>query len=211
MKTPRPVALPLAALALVLLLADVAAAQAPPGGFNMPSKEEIEKRVKEEMDKLPSETTEIDGVKIEYKAVPTDPLEIVKRSGQLPPGMNPDQAAKQFLPLARPYVEKNMAEIGTLTCTRDVTLKSLKLKAGTYTFGLGVDMTELVPITVIFSGGDLKKPVALPLKRGAAKTPHDTLKVELAGVKKKDDEFTIGVGFAKVDALAGNFKMAKEK
>ncbi len=198
-------------LVVVLGLASAAEAQAPPGGGypQMPSKEEIERRIKEEMDKLPSETAEIEGVTITYKAVPTDPLEIVKQSGQLPPGQNPDQAAKQFLPLARPYIEKNMAEIGTLVATREVKIKSVKLKPGSYTFGVSVDMTDLIPVAVLISGGDLKKPLAVPLKNGAAKSPYATLKIELTTPKSSTSEFVIGVGFAKVLGVAGKFSLGK--
>lgn len=198
-------------LVIVLGLASVAEAQAPPGGGypQMPSKEEIEKRIKEEMDKLPTETAEIEGVKITYKAVPTDPLEIVKQSGQLPPGQNPDQAAKQFMPLARPYIEKNMAEIGSFVAEREVKFKSVKLKPGTYTFGVSVDMTDLVPVAVLISGGDLKKPIAIPLKNGAAKSPYATLKIELTTSKSSANDFVIGVGFAKILGVTGKFTLGK--
>ena len=198
------------AAALMFGLASSGIAQIPPGGGNIPSKEEIEKRIEEEFAKLPDETAEIEGARLLYKAIPTDPVEVIKASGQLPAGANPDAVAKQFLPMARPYVEKYLGAIGKLELKKEVTLKSGKLKAklapATYDFGLV--MEELVPIAIRISGGELKAPLTVPLRTEQVAEHAATLKIELRPSKVKG-EFAIEVRFAKVHGLASKFTSKK--
>ena len=104
-----------AALALAFTTAPAARSQGvPPGG--MPSKAEIEKRIQEELDKLEDKTSEVEGVKLTYKPIPANPVDVIKASGQVPPGVDPDQAAKQFGPMAKPYIEKYMRTMDGVTC-----------------------------------------------------------------------------------------------
>ncbi len=203
------------ALGLALLASTPAHSQVPPGGggpggaggAGIPSKQEIEKRIKEELDKIPDTTVEWQKFKLTYKAIPTDPGEIIKNAGGLPPGMNPDQAAKQFGPMARPYIEKYLGEIGKLVADEEFKLKSTKLPAAEYTFG--IVMEELTPIAIRLTGKTLKAPLTVPLKNQAAPSPHATLKVEIKE-SKKPEEFTIDVGFAKVQGAAGKFTLVKK-
>src|SRR5206468_3763704 len=137
--------------------------QVPPGGGGggagaggIPSKQEIEKAIKDELDKIPETTTELGKVKISYKPVPSDPTETLKNSGKLPPGMKPDQAAKQFAPMARPYVEKFLAEVGKLTTETEFKLKSTTIKPAEYTFGVVVSDPDMNPVAIVISGKSLK-------------------------------------------------------
>ncbi|MFC1705388.1 hypothetical protein ACFL59_01030 [Planctomycetota bacterium] len=192
--------------AMVIVTAQVCVAQGMP---RMPTPQEIEKRIQEEFDKLPTEKVEHEVIAIEYKAMPTDPHEIVKKAvgNQLPPGMNVDQAIKQFMPMARPYVEKWAAKLGSMTVSKEVKYKSLKLKPDQkYDFGLVLD--QLTPIGIQIGGGNLKAPVKLPLKRKKPERKYDTMFVEVVPAKKgKQDKLNIQVGFGEILGAAGAFKV----
>lgn len=193
-------------LALTLIAASIALGQVPPGG-GMPSKAEIEKRVNEEFEKLPDESSELEGVKLTYKAIPSNPADVAKQAGQMPPGVDPDQAAKQFGPMARPYIEKYLGKVGKLHVAKELKQKSAKIPEGEYTFGLV--MEELTPIGVTISGGTLKAPVQVPIKAGnAPATPFDKLKIEVKAGKAKD-EFVFAVGFGKLDGQTAKFSFKK--
>jgi hypothetical protein len=215
--TRRSIALTFAAVLGILAGGpSIVLSQVPPGGGGagagggIPSKQEIEKAIKEELDKIPETTTELGKVKISYKAVPSDPTEALKNSGKLPPGMKPDQAAKQFAPMARPYVEKFLAEVGKLVTEQEFKLKSTTIKPAEYTFGIVVSDPDLSPVAIVISGKTLKAPIKLPLKPQAAPGSFDKLKVEIKDGKKAGEEFTIEVGFAKGLGAAGKFELAKK-
>lgn len=209
---PRRVLLPLVLSAsLVALAPDPVLSQVPPGGggggptpggpgggsgggaAGMPSRQEIEKRIKEYLDSRPEVRAEWGRITITYKAVETDPVELLKNSGQLPPNVKPDLAAKQFLPLAKPYIEKYMGEIGKLTADVEFKYKSAKLAPAEYTFGLV--MQDLTPVAVKIAGKTLRSPVTLPLRKQAVADPYATLSV-LMKDGKSEGEFLIDVGFA---------------
>lgn len=212
---PRRVLLPLAlATSLLALASDPVLSQVPPGGgggggptpggpgggsgggaAGMPSRQEIEKRIKEYLDGRPELRAEWGRLTITYKAIETDPVELLKNSGQLPPNVNPDVAAKQFLPLARPYIEKYMGEIGKLVADVEFKYKSTKLAPAEYTFGFV--MQELTPVAVKIAGKTLRSPLTIPLKHQPAKDPYATLNVAMKD-GKKEGELLIDVGFAKV-------------
>jgi hypothetical protein len=197
-----------AALGLALLApAPARSQQMPPGG--MPSKAEIEKRIQEELDKLPDESSELEGVKLTYKGVPSNPADVVRSAGgQLPPGTNPDAAAKQFGPMARPYIEKYLGKVGKLKVDREFKQKSAKIGPGEYVLGLVMD--DLTPVAVTISGGSLKAPVQAPIKPGAAPaSPYDKLKIDVKAGKSAD-EFVFSVGFAKLEGQTPKFAFQKK-
>lgn len=183
----------------VLVLGGVAVAQVP----QMPTPEEIEARIEKEMDKLPTIKVEDDVLEISYKQVPSDPKEIVKKAagGQLPPGMDPEQAIKMYMPLARPYIAKAFGTIGKLKVKQDVKINSKKLPAGDYVFGL--IMEGEYPVGVLISSETLRKPLKLPLKRAKAKTPFENLDVKVV-IKGKSKPYRVfEVGFGPIQGQAG--------
>ena len=234
MSTPRVLSIAFAAALFVWAAPSVAHAQIPGGGgggggggvpggpggggggsggggsgaAGMPSKQEIEKRIKDYLDSLPDRTAEMGRIKVIYKPVPSDPVEIVKASGQLPAGVDPEKAAKQYLPLARPYVEKAMGEIGKLIADIEFKWKSTKFVPAEYVFGVVVDGPEMTPVAIRLAGKSLKAPVVIPLKATPATQPYASLTVEVkAG--KKEGEFSIEVGFGKVLAIASKLELKK--
>jgi hypothetical protein len=173
-------------------------AGAPPpsgGGSNgmpqMPSKQEIEKHIKDYLDSCSTADAEWQKVKISYKQIPSDPTEVLKSTGALPQGAKGDAAMKQFMPMARPYIDKYMGELGTFTNDVEVSVGKVKLAPAQYTFGLVVQ--DLAPVQIKITGKGLKAPVTVPLKASAAKTPYAKLAIEVKEGKK--DDFTIEVGF----------------
>jgi len=178
------------------------------GAAGLPTKAEIEKKIKEQLDALPERTTELGRVKIIYKPVPCDPAEVIKNSGQIPQGMNPDQAVKQFLPMARPYIEKYMLEIGKLVTDVELKTKTGKLVPAEYTFGLIMD--DMNPIGLLIQGKTLKSPMKLPMKPSAAQTPFGSLVIELKE-SKKEDEFGLEVGFGKALWQPAKIQIVKAK
>jgi hypothetical protein len=178
------------------------------GAAGMPSKEEIEKKIKEQFDALPERVAELGRVKITYKPIPTNPIDIVQGLGPLPQGMKPEQAVKQFMPLARPYIDKYMAEVGKLITDVDLKTKAGKLAPAEYTFGLVMD--ELRPVAIRLTGKSLKSPMTLPLKGTAAQSPFASLLVELKE-SKKEDEFGIDVGWDKVLGQPAKIQILKAK
>lgn len=193
------------ALALLALAGGSALAQNIP---QMPSKEEIERRVEEELSKLPSKKAESEVIAIEYKELPTDPVSIVQKvaAGQLPPGMNAEQASKQFLPMARPYIEKYAQKLGTLTPKSEVKYKSTTLSEGvTYEFGLIMD--DLLPIGLRIAGEDLKRPLTIPLRTGAGPSKVDPMQVEVLADKSSAKKFKLVVHFGeRLGATPTTFK-----
>jgi hypothetical protein len=202
MTTPRS-----KTLVLVLVLALVSGAthaQVPPGG--MPSPQEIERRLDEEFEKLPDQESTLKGAKLTYKAIPTDAGAAIKKSGQLPPGIDPDMAARQYGPMARPYIEKYCKKIGKLRLEKAVKVGSKTIEPGDYVVGLA--MENLAPVAVFITGGELKSPIQLPLKGHEPPAPHETAKLELKAGKKAG-EFTIAVAFGRVEGEAGKLAFKK--
>lgn len=179
------------------------------GAGGMPSKQEIEKKIKEYLDSLPDREAEMGRIKVIYKPVPSDPAEIIKATGQIPAGANVDQAVKQYLPLARPYIAKALGEIGKLIADIEFKYKSSKLVPAEYVFGVVLDESaEMIPVAIRLSGKTLKAPVTIPLKPTQATQPYASLTVELkAG--KKEGEFSIEVGFGKVLGIASKLELKK--
>lgn len=198
----RPVLLLLSLALAVAVGPRVAESQTPP------SRQEIEKRIKEELDRLEDATSELEGtVKLTYKPIPTDPVDLVKNSGQLPPGANADAMAKQYAPMARPYIEKYAGTLGKLKVEKEFKFKTTKVSPGEYTFGLIMD--EFVPIAVAISGAPLKTAIQVPIRPGKPPTePFSALKVEVRP-GKKPDEFVFVVGFARLEGEAGKFSVKK--
>jgi hypothetical protein len=172
----------------------------------MPSKQEIEKKIKEQIDNLSDSEAEWSKWKVVYKKVPSDPVEIIKSSGQLPAGGNAEAAAKQFMPIARPYIMKTMAEIGKLIANEDFTAGHTKLAAAEYGFGVLVN-DDLIPVGIVLTGKSLRSPLKLPLRATAAKDPYSALVITL--VEGKKDDFTLEVGFGRALSTA-TFKLPKK-
>jgi hypothetical protein len=196
------------ALPLLLAAAPLARSQTPPPGI--PSKAEIEKQLKAAFEKIPDETSEIaDVATLTYKPIPTDALTAIEDSGQqMPQGMNPENAAKQFGPMAKPYIEKYCGMLGKLEVKKELKTKSGKLAPGTYVIGLV--MEELNPVGVTISGGSLKAPIQIPLKAVAQPAqPYKHFKCELRP-GKADGELVIWVGFGPVDAATPKLTYAKK-
>lgn len=195
-----------AALALTLLGADLAVAQQMP---QLPPREEIERKVEEELAKLPVLKAESEHLVIEYKEMPTDPISVAKRvaGGQVPAGIDPEIVAKQALPMIRPIIEKYAAKLGTLTAKSDLKYRGKTLaKDQVYDFGLIMD--GLRPVGILLSGGDLKRPLKLPLKPARGKhDPVDPMKVEVVPHPRDDGKLYVQVGFAEVLGAAGPFKV----
>jgi hypothetical protein len=192
-------------VALVCLGGAQALAQG--GGMpGMPSPEEIERRIQEELDKIPDTTVGDDVMEITYKAVPLDPNEIVKRAaaagGQLPAGMTPDQIAKQVLPMARPYIERTFAEIGTIRVTGIVAYKSAKLEEGEYIFGLV--MNGMTPVGVRIAGASLKREVRVPFRASRSKELHSELKLDVEEDERGGKRYIVAF-FNDVQGKAGKF------
>ncbi|GIW71786.1 MAG: hypothetical protein KatS3mg102_1328 [Planctomycetota bacterium] len=197
----RRVAIHAAATLLALGLAAPARAQGGP----MPTPAEIERRIKQEIERLPSATATNDALAIRYKQVPTDPKEVIRRAvaaGQLPPGIDPDQAVQQFLPVARPYIEKAMGEIGTVKVLRPLAYRSQKLPAGEYVFGLL--MQGVQPIGIRIADARTGAELRIPLRSGRAAEPHPVLLVELdpsrSGGKPAHE---VRIGFDRLEGRAG--------
>ena len=178
-----------------------------PYGGGMPSKQEIEKKVKEYLDGLPATDAEWQKIKITYKPVPSDPAEVIKGTGAVPAGGKADAAVKQYMPMAKPYIEKSMAEIGKLTNEPEFTAGKTKIVAGEYEFG--IVLNDLTPVAIKISGKTLKAPAQVPLKATPAKTPYAKLAIEIKE-GKKEGEFTIEVGFGAVLGTA-KFQLAAAK
>jgi hypothetical protein len=185
--------------------------QAPgPGGMpKIPTREEIEKRIKAELEKLPKVTAEHGGVKITYREVPSDPAELIKRGIQIPPGMNVDQLVKQYGPMVQPIINKHMQEIGTLETTATLRYRSKKIPEGSYTFG--VVFNNITPTGLLIQGGKLKKPVGIALKRKATKQPVRALQIQMKEEKKKKDYFRIYLGFHLTVGKTDKFKILGRK
>ena len=197
----------LSVLALALALAVVAAPRAL--AQQMPTKQQIEKELESAFAKIPEEKTETaDVASLSYKPIPTDALTAVQDSGQqLPPGTNADQAAKQFGPMAKPYIEKVAGKLGTLTVKVALKAKSVTLAPGDYSFGL--IMEEMNPVGITISGGALKAPLQLPLKAIAQpKEPYKHFKCELRAGKAEGD-LVFWVGFGPVDAVSAKVSSKK--
>jgi len=200
--------LPALALSLGIFGASTAFAQGMP---QMPTPQEIDRRIQEEMDKLPVRKVEHEVMTIEYREMPTDITELVKRAagGQVPQGVNIDQLMKQYMPMARPYVEKHAAKLGTVKVTKSVKCKSLTLKPDEiYDFGLVLDGT--VPIGILIGGPTLKAAAKIPLKGMKNDQTFDPMEVRVeAASEKSDKKLNVVVGFAAVLGAAGTFD-AKE-
>ncbi len=178
------------ALAVTAIAArDLYSQGAPP---QIPPREEIEKRVKEELAKLPDTTVERNGVKITYKAVPSDPAELIRRGVQLPPGQNVDQLIKQYGPMVQPIINQYMGEIGKISTDKELKIRSKTLPPGEYTFGIAFE--QAMPVGIVIKGGSLKVPITAAIKP-AKVAVQPSLSVLLEPDKKKAQEFTIVVGF----------------
>ncbi len=194
-----------AAGALLLALALPARSQTPPGGGGLPSPQEVERRVAEELERIPDQTSEIEGATLTYKPIPTDPAAALRASGQVPPGVDPDQIAKRYGHLIQPTIERTCARLGKLVLGRPARAGSKALPAGEYTFGLVVRAGDLAPVAVTIGGGSLKTPVQIPIKPGKPPSaPHETARLEIKP-GKKPGEFTIAVAFGRVEGEAGKF------
>jgi hypothetical protein len=206
MKTlASPIGLALVSVFLLGAPAIVRSQGIPPGA--MPTPQEIERRISEEFDKLPDRTSEIEGAKLTYKAIPTDAAEALRQTGQLPSGMDADELARHYGAMVRPSIEKYCGRVGKLALERPLKSGSVKIPPGEYTFGLV--MQNLLPVAVAISGGALKAPLQVPLKqKNPPAAPHATAEIELKAGKAKN-EFTIAVGFGKVEGEAGKFVLQK--
>jgi len=193
-----------AAIFTLLFTPSLAHAQGMPP---MPTREQIEARVQEELDKLPTKTVENDLFSLVYKELPTDPIEYAKQAagGQIPPGIDPNVVAKQALPFVRPVIAKYAQALGTLTPKVNLKLKSKKLSEGTaYTFGLV--MNGMKPLGIVLSGGDLKRALKVAFRRGRQSPPANPMRVELIPDKRKKDRCRIHVAYAELLGEIGPFK-----
>ncbi len=190
----------------LLAAAGVANAQGMPP---LPGPAEIEQRIQDEIEKLPSVKSEHELITIEYKQLPTDPNTFVKQAagGAAPPGMDIDQLIKQFTPMARPFIAKAATTIGTLQTTKDLKYGRLTLKAETI-YDFGIVLVKDSPVGVVIGGGELKKPVQLKLKRKGNKENHDVHGVEAEPAKKNDDsKINLVIFFNQLRGTAGPFKV----
>ncbi len=175
-----------------------------PAWAQAPDPAMIEQMVREELDKIPDTVVEMDGLaKITYKAIPTDPAEIVKNNPQLaqrvPPGFNIDAMAKQYGPMIQEYLNKYLADIATFEALEDLKYRSKTIPKGKYTMGLEFSNADIVG-AVIYGEG-LKKPVAIRFKTKSTPMPEKELSLEMEEnekeTKKGTPSFDIVAKFAK--------------
>ena len=164
----------------------VAHAQQIPPNF---TPEEIERRVREELDRVPEKTVEYeDLVKITYKPIPTDPKEIIKNNpqlaGQLPPNLNIDAYIKQYEPQIQEYLNKYMRDIATFEALEDLKFRSKRIPKGKYQLGLEFEGARI--IGAVISSEDLKKPIAIRFKAGELDPPAKELRIELETDEKEE-------------------------
>lgn len=183
-----------AALAVVLMTADAAQAQMPPGG--MPSREQIAEKVKQVLDASPEEVVEIpDVVKITYKKIPTDPQRIAQLLGQqmgqqLPPGVDIEQGLKMYGPQITEMLNQSLADFGKLEAKVELKIKSKRIPVGEYRIGLIFEGER--PLALIVSGEGLRRPIDIRLKtRGVDLQPEMKLELKtpdnmVAGQEKFD-------------------------
>ncbi len=174
----------------------------------LPSPQEIERRVREEVEKLPLVRVEDEVFAIAYRRVPLDPQAVVERvvaraAGRLPQGIDPQQAAKQLLPMARPYIERAYAEIGTLEVRVPVKYRSGTLPAGEYV--LGLVMKGELPVGLLLNGAKLRGALRIPFRNARAKRHETDLKLEIEVVDRKRGKRNIVAWFNDVEARAGKF------
>lgn len=163
----------------------------------MPSPKEIDKRIQEELKKLPDATAELEGVcKFTYKPIPTSPKKVKELAGgALPPqaqGMNPDALIKQYLPMIQQTLMRNLKEAGTVEVTKAFKVRSKEVPTGKHKFGFAFKGTTI--LAMVISVKD-QKPIVLKFKNKKVKAPVDELKIVLAKDKKKTDRFHIGLEF----------------
>ncbi|RME72364.1 MAG: hypothetical protein D6776_08845 [Planctomycetota bacterium] len=193
---------------LVVAIAATSGAWAQGGLPGMPSPEQIERRIAEEMEKLPERTVTDEVFEIRYKPVPIDLREVARRAaaaaaGQLPQGVSPEQAAKQLLPMARPYIERAYGEIGTLQVKRPVAYRSKRLEPGEYLLGLILKGDS--PIGIRIHGAKLERELRIPFRGARSKQPHPELKLEVEVADKRRGKRYIVAWFLSVRAKAGKF------
>jgi hypothetical protein len=185
----------LSLLIATTLIGSTCFAQGFPGGA-LPSPQEIDKRVKEEIDKLPDTIATLEGVvTFTYKAVPSDPKEIAKQVGNssgLPPGIDIDQVSKQYAPMIQGMLTKHLATAGTLEAHRAIKVRSKTIPVGKHRFGFTFKGQMIAAIIVRIEGK--KKPIKIDLKSKRSGL-QDALKISCEFDKDKDDQFHVLVGF----------------
>lgn len=155
----------------------------------MPSPDEIERRVREELDRVPDKTVEFEGLaKVTYKPIPTDPKEIIKNNpqlaGQLPPNINIDAYIKQYEPQIQEYLNEYMKDIATFEALEDLKFRSKRIPKGKYQ--LGLEFVGAGIVGAVISGEGLKKPIAIRFKAGELDPPAKELSIELETDEKEE-------------------------
>jgi hypothetical protein len=210
----------LAAMAIVFALATPAFAQGGGGGgggkggfdpSKMPNKEEIKKKVKEYLEKAPSQTAELEGVaKVTYKQVPTDPKKIAESLGggkQMPAGADVEAGMKAYAPMIQEVLNEVLADAGTFEALTDIKIKSKTVKKGSYKMGIEFDGEK--PSKIVLNPGQ-KDAVSIPLTSKAVEDLPE-VKIELVADKKNNKKFVIQLGFLKSLAKSAECEAKAEK
>lgn len=193
----------------------LAAAFLAPGSLvfaqGMPSPQQIEAMIQQGLEQIPETTSEIEGlVKFTYKPIPTDPKDLAKMAGSsLPAGLgSPEQLAKQYAPMIQKYLNKYLADAGTMEVAEGKTLKlrSKTIPAGKHKFGFLVKGQVIKAMVIRYKEGDKEKSLKLGFKSKKTQASQD-LKITPAKDKKKPDRIYINLNFYfQVSRSAGYFK-----
>lgn len=176
----------------------------------MPSPEEIDKKVKETLDSLPKVEAKLEGVcTFVYPEVPSDPKEIAKRIGGsagAPAGVDIDSLAKQYGPMVQKYLAKHLQRFGKLKVETPFKVRSKTVPKGDHEFGFLIQgntvKDQRIAAVIIYVEGE-KKPIAIKMK--AKKAPmQEKLEIELKKDKKKDDRFHIFTKFLQTIGRSGS-------
>jgi len=169
----------------------------------MPSREEIDAKIKAALDGLPETTAaHEDGiVTFKYKSIPMDPKEVAELAGMgkntpgVPKGVNVDGYIKQYGPMIQQKLNEYLANAGTVVVTKEFKLRSKTIPVGEHKFGLAFK-GEKVAALIIF-GEKIGKKVVVKLKAKKLGTPSAFVIKVVKDKKKPEERFNVLVAFGR--------------
>ncbi len=133
-------------------------------------------------------------VELEYRALPTDPAELIRSQvPAIPGGADPDVLVRQYLPQAMPFVQKHMRDLGVLRSTVPLKVGREEIPAGEHKIGFLCDDEAYRPVALVVWSDALEEDIVVKLrsKRSRDET-FPELKLALEGSRK---DFTLVVGW----------------
>lgn len=187
-------------------------------------RERIEEGLEQAIREAPEQSTSAPGITLYWKAVPTDPTDIIQRYGGLPAGINPANIARQFQGDISRILNRHLGTIGRAEVTGKVEMKR-DIPAGKYFLGLVV--RGLAPTGLVLrewiepTDEELRRdPDAQPhpgrevaglkvLRSADRDNPAPALTLALEPIPKRDDQFTVRIEIYTSTALTQAFETAE--